>query len=92
MIEKEGGVFMDRVSAMQARHSVRKYTDQALEPGQAQLLEARMEDINQQEGLNFRLILGEDQFFKGESPVLEILKMSKTILSWLEKKTWPPKK
>ena len=68
MIEKKGGLFMDLVSAMQARHSVRKYTDQALEPGQAQLLEARMEEINQKEGLNFRLILGEDQFFQRRIP------------------------
>lgn len=92
MIEKKGGVFMDLVSAMQARHSVRKYTDQAIEPDQAQLLEARMEEINQQEGLNFRLILGEDQFFQRRIPSFGNFENVKNYFVLAGKKDLDPQK
>ena len=56
---------MNLVEAIQARHSVRKYTDQPIEADKLTTLRAAIEDANAQSGLNIQLVVDEPKGFNG---------------------------
>lgn len=49
--------------AIKARHSVRKYTDKAIEPSKAEVLKSELEKLNAENGLNIQLVLDEPKAF-----------------------------
>ena len=51
------------INAIQARHSVRKYTDRPIEAEKAATLRAEMERLNGASGLNIQLVLDEPRAF-----------------------------
>ena len=51
--------------AMNARHSVRKYTDRPIEQEKIDALLAKIKEINEETGLNVQLILDEPKAFSG---------------------------
>ncbi|MBP5687508.1 MAG: nitroreductase [Muribaculaceae bacterium] len=57
---------MDLIEALAARHSVRHYTDKAIEPEKIQHLQQLVEEYNAQSGLHIQLITDEPRSF-GES-------------------------
>ena len=54
---------MKQVEAIQARHSVRKYLDKPVESEKAAALQAVVERVNAEEGLNIQLVLEEPKAF-----------------------------
>jgi hypothetical protein len=61
----KGNDFMDIMEAMQARHSVRRYTDQRIEGDVRTRLEQFTEECNRESGLNIQLCLDEPKAFTG---------------------------
>ena len=51
--------------AIEARHSVRTYTDRPIEPEKAEILTRLTEQINRTTGLHFQLVCNEPQGFSG---------------------------
>jgi nitroreductase len=56
---------MEPIEAIQARHSVRKYTDQPLEKAQVETIREAIGRINAESGLNVQLVLDEPKAFNG---------------------------
>ena len=56
---------MDLWEAMQARHSVRQYTDRAIEPEKADALRRLCEEVNAASGLHIQPVFDEPQAFAG---------------------------
>ena len=56
---------MDLLEAIQARHSVRRYKDKAIEKEVRQQLRQTAETCNQESGLNIQLCFDEPQAFGG---------------------------
>lgn len=56
---------MDLMQAMQARHSVRQYKNQPLEPAAAAALRQEITACNQQGGLHIQLVANEPKAFDG---------------------------
>lgn len=54
---------MKQVEAIRARHSVRKYLDKPVESEKAAALQAVVERVNAEEGLNIQLVLEEPKAF-----------------------------
>ena len=54
---------MELIEAIRARHSVRKYTDQAIEAAKVAALRAAVERVNGEAGLNIQLVLDEPKAF-----------------------------
>lgn len=54
---------MNLLEAMQARHSVRQYTNQAIEPEKRQMLEQLIQDINEETGLHIQIFFDEPDCF-----------------------------
>ena len=54
---------MNMLEAMQIRHSVRQYTDQAIEPEKRQMLEQLIQDINEEAGLHIQIFFDEPDCF-----------------------------
>lgn len=59
---------MDMLKLMEQRHSVRRYTDKAIEPEKVQLLQAKIDWINAETGLVFKLFTEEPEAFKANKP------------------------
>lgn len=51
--------------AIEARHSIRKYTDQPIEASAVEALQTSIKEINDKEGLHFQLVLDEPHAFTG---------------------------
>ena len=56
---------MDLLTAMSARHSVRRYLDRPIEPEKAQALAEEVSACNAEGGLHFQLVLEEPEAFRG---------------------------
>ena len=56
---------MDLMEAIKARHSVRSYSDRAIEPEKMQILTDKIDAINKENGLHFQLISDEPKAFDG---------------------------
>ena len=56
---------MKPIEAIQARHSVRKYTDKPLEKTQVETIREAIGRINSESGLNVQLVLDEPKAFNG---------------------------
>lgn len=56
---------MTLMEAMQARHSVRQYREEALRKGDAALLREEIEACNAESGLHIQLVCGEPKAFSG---------------------------
>ena len=56
---------MELMEAIEARHSVRSYSDRAIEPEKKQILTARIDEINKESGLHIQLISDEPKAFDG---------------------------
>ena len=56
---------MELIEAIRARHSVRKYLDKPVEPAKAATIQAAIERINGESGLNIQLVLDEPKAFSG---------------------------
>ena len=54
---------MTLLEAIEARHSVRKYTDQPIGQEKIETLKAAAEDVNRDSGLNIQLVLDEPKAF-----------------------------
>ena len=54
---------MELIEAIRARHSVRKYTDRAIEAAKVAALRAAVERVNGEAGLNIQLVLDEPKAF-----------------------------
>ena len=54
---------MELIEAIKARHSVRKYTDRAIEAAKVTELQAAVERMNGEAGLNIQLVLDEPRAF-----------------------------
>ena len=54
---------MNILEAISARHSVRKYTDRAIEPETVEAIQAAVGRINRESGLNVQLVLEEPRAF-----------------------------
>lgn len=54
---------MNLTEAIKARHSVRKYTDQAIEVSKQVVLRKAVEEANAESGLNIQLVIDEPQAF-----------------------------
>ena len=54
---------MDNFELMQSRHSVRSYTDKAIEDDKAELLKKEIEKANAEGGLHMQLVLNEPHAF-----------------------------
>ena len=56
---------MDIMQAMRERHSVRRYQEKAIEPEKIKELQAAINNINENTGLNIQLITDEPEAFTG---------------------------
>ena len=56
---------MDKYQAMQARHSVRQYKNQPLEPSAAAALQQEIAACNREGGLHIQLVANEPRAFDG---------------------------
>ena len=56
---------MELIEAIKARHSVRSYSDRAIEPEKKQALTERVKEINALSGLHIQLICDEPKAFDG---------------------------
>ena len=56
---------MELLEAIKARHSVRRYLDKPIEAAKVAALRAAIERINQENGLNIKLVLDEPKAFNG---------------------------
>ena len=56
---------MELMEATRARHSVRSYSDRAIEPEKKQALTEKIKEINAQSGLHIQLICDEPKAFDG---------------------------
>lgn len=56
---------MDKYQAMQARHSVRQYKNQPLEPSAAAALQQEIAACNREGGLHIQLVANESRAFDG---------------------------
>lgn len=56
---------MDLIEAIKVRHSVRKYTDRAIDDETALKLKAFIEECNKESGLKMQLVLNDKDAFKG---------------------------
>ena len=54
---------MDLMEAMEARHSVRSYTDKPIEPEALSTLRAEVEKVNEESGLRIQLVTDEPRAF-----------------------------
>ena len=54
---------MELMEAMKARHSVRSYSDRAIEPEKKQALTKKIKEINKESGLHIQLICDEPKAF-----------------------------
>lgn len=54
---------MDNFELMQSRHSVRSYTDKAIEDDKAELIKKEIEKANGEGGLHMQLVLNEPHAF-----------------------------
>ena len=59
---------MESMELMRARHSVRKYTAQRIEPEKVELLQAEIEAINRESGLFFAVVTDNEAVFKANMP------------------------
>ncbi len=59
---------MDKFELIKSRHSVRVYQDRPIEEDHKAALEKRVEDLNQKEGVHFRLVWEEPNLFKKKAP------------------------
>ncbi len=59
---------METMELMRARHSVRKYTAQKIEPEKAAQLKNEIEAINRESGLFFALVTDNEEIFKANQP------------------------
>lgn len=59
---------MDDFALIKSRHSVRIYKDRPLEEAHKKALEEKVEDLNQREGVHFRLVWEEPKLFKQKVP------------------------
>ena len=57
---------MELIEAIKARHSVRKYTDRAIEAAQVTALQAAVGRMNGEAGLNLQLDLDEPRAFSSK--------------------------
>jgi len=53
---------------LRARHSVRRYTDRPVEPEKAAALQAEIDAIGRETGLDFRLVLDDPNVFRADRP------------------------
>ena len=56
---------MELLEAIQARHSVRAYSDRIIEPEKKQILLDKIDEINEESGLHIQLISDEPKAFDG---------------------------
>lgn len=56
---------MDKLKAIKERHSVRKYLKKEIEQEKVDRLNAEIDSINQESGLNIQLVTNEDTCFGG---------------------------
>lgn len=56
---------MDIIEAIQARHSVRRYTDAPIEEEKVNALKAVINEINAESGLHFQFVVNEPEAFSG---------------------------
>ena len=54
---------MDLYEAMEKRHSVRQYSDKAIEPELLCALQAEIGECNKESGLHIQLVVGEEKAF-----------------------------
>ena len=54
---------MEILEIMQQRHSVRQYTDQAIEPEKRAVLDALTQEINRKAGLSVQIIYDDPKCF-----------------------------
>lgn len=54
---------MELIDAIELRHSVRSYLDKKLDEKTVRLLEAEVDDVNQESGLNIQLVTNEPEAF-----------------------------
>lgn len=59
---------LDILDLMKARHSVRRYTDEALPESAIKKIEKKIEKINEESGLDFKLVVNEPEAFGGLLP------------------------
>ena len=56
---------MELIEAIRLRHSVRRYTDQSIEPEKVAVLREAIDEYNAESGLNMQLVLEEPKAFSG---------------------------
>ena len=56
---------MDLMEAIRSRHSVRAYSDKAIEADKKKTLQDKIDEINQESGLHFQLVSDEPKAFDG---------------------------
>ena len=56
---------MELLEAIRQRHSVRRYTDQPIEPEKVAILREAIGNYNEESGLNIQLVLEEPRAFSG---------------------------
>jgi nitroreductase len=59
---------MESMELMRARHSVRKYTEQKIEPEKAEQMQTEIDAINRESGLFFALVTDNEAVFKANQP------------------------
>ncbi len=59
---------MEPMELMRARHSVRKFTAQKIEPEKVELLQAEIQAINDESGLFFTVVTDNEAVFKANRP------------------------
>ena len=57
---------MELIEAIRLRHSVRRYTDQSIEPEKVAILREAIGKYNEESGLNIQLVLEEPKAFAGK--------------------------
>lgn len=65
IIKRLRGIDMNTIEAMQARHSVRQFTDRPLDAEAISELEREIGSCNQRSGLNIQLVVNEPKAFDG---------------------------
>ncbi len=59
---------MDKMELMQARHSVRRFTDKPLDADAVAALRAEIDDCNKESGFHIRLVTNEPEAFQAQKP------------------------
>ena len=70
---------MELKEAIRLRHSVRRYTDQPIEPEKVELLREAIGKYNEESGLNIQLVLEEPKAFSGFLVILKLMSSSRFI-------------